>query len=122
MVGSLTKKVAVRWSKSAGFYVVSMLVGMGLVVPLVMAADAVIVSQRKRQFWPTDLQIPRGSVLRIKNDDKVTHHIFIKAPDMKFDSGEQPVGRTVEVQFDKAGKFTVRCAIHPIMRLNVEVR
>ena len=86
-----------------------------------LAADTVTVSQRDRQFHPGNLQIARGTTIRIVNDDKVTHHIYIDAPQMKFDSGEQPVGTTVELQFDHAGNFAVRCAIHPTMRLQVTV-
>lgn len=60
--------------------------------------------------------------MHIKNDDKVTHHIFVDSPNMSFDSGEQPVGKTVEVMFDKNGRFAIRCAIHPLMRLLVQVQ
>jgi len=86
-----------------------------------LAADMLTVSQRDRQFRPASLQITRGEAIRIVNDDKVTHHIYVDAPQMKFDSGEQPVGTTVELRFDQAGNFTVRCAIHPTMRLQVTV-
>ena len=96
--------------------------GLGLIVPLVSAGETVVVSQRKRQFWPSHLTIPRGTVLHIKNDDTVTHHVYVNSPKMKFDSGEQPVGRTVDLQFDEKGRFTIRCAIHPIMRLTVVVK
>lgn len=92
-----------------------------LVVPLALAAEAVIVSQREREFWPSDLTLKRGSVVHIKNDDKVTHHIFVDSPDMSFDSGEQPMGKTVELKFDKQGRFAIRCAIHPLMRLMISV-
>jgi cytochrome c peroxidase len=86
-----------------------------------LAADLVTVGQRDRQFRPAVLQIARGTTIRIVNDDKVTHHIYVDAPQMKFDSGEQPVGTTVELTFDHDGNFSVRCAIHPTMRLQVSV-
>jgi plastocyanin len=98
-----------------------MLLGSSLVVPLVIAAETVIVSQRQREFWPNDLKLERGSIIHIKNDDKVTHHIFVDSPIMSFDSGEQPMGKTVELKFDKRGRFAIRCAIHPLMRLIVSV-
>ena len=60
--------------------------------PVVYAADAadgaVTVSQHRRQFSPNRVVIRRGSVVHIVNDDKVTHHVFIDAPGMSFDSGE----------------------------------
>ncbi|HTI88604.1 MAG TPA: hypothetical protein VL966_18535 [Alphaproteobacteria bacterium] len=89
---------------------------------LVYAAETVQVSQRNRMFNPDSLQLNRGSVVRIVNDDRVTHHIYIDSPTMSFDSGEQPIGHTVELRFDKVGSFEVLCAIHPTMRLKVSVK
>lgn len=103
-----------------GYFTLALL-GSAMIVPLVVSASSYIVSQRKREFWPHDLQLTRGSVINIVNDDKVTHHVFIKHDKMKFDSGEQPIGKTVKIKFDKAGRFAIRCAIHPLMRLSVTV-
>jgi plastocyanin len=86
-----------------------------------LAADVVTVSQRHRAFAPDRLEIARGTVVHINNDDNVTHHIYVDSPKMKFDSGEQRIDATVDLHFDEAGTFTVRCAIHPTMRLNVTV-
>jgi plastocyanin len=60
--------------------------------------------------------------VHIVNDDDVTHHVYVDSPTMKFDSGEQPIGQTVDLKFDERGTFLVRCAIHPTMRLTVTVR
>jgi plastocyanin len=87
-----------------------------------VAADAFNVSQRNRRFSPDRLEVPRGSVIQVVNDDKVTHHVYVDAPNLSFDSGEQPVGKTVELRFDKPGAYTVLCAIHPTMRLQVTVK
>ena len=87
-----------------------------------LAADTVNVSQQNRKFTPDVIQVARGTTVHIVNDDKVTHHIYIDSPTMKFDSGEQPVGKSVDVLFDRDGSFTVRCAIHPTMRLAVTVQ
>jgi plastocyanin len=92
-----------------------------LMAPMALAGDAVTVSQHNRRFSPDTVRIARGSVVHIVNDDKVTHHIFVNTPQLKFDSGEQPVGTTVDVPFDSTGTFPVSCAIHPTMRLTVIV-
>jgi plastocyanin len=92
-----------------------------LAAPMALAGDAVTVSQHNRRFSPDTVLVARGSVIHIVNDDKVTHHIFVNAPELKFDSGEQPIGTTVDVSFDSTGTFPVNCAIHPTMRLNVIV-
>ncbi len=94
----------------------------GLGSAAVLATGTITVSQRHRAFNPDHLDIARGTVVHVNNDDNVTHHVYIDSPRMKFDSGEQPIGDTVDLHFDEAGTFTVRCAIHPTMHLNVTVR
>jgi plastocyanin len=84
-------------------------------------ATDVVVSQRNRHFSPDHLTIAAGSVVRVMNDDRVTHHIYVDSPGLAFDSGEQPVGKSIELRFDRSGAFLVRCAIHPTMRLDVTV-
>jgi plastocyanin len=86
-----------------------------------LAADTATVSQRGRRFTPDTLRVTLGTPVQIENDDRVTHHVYIDQPDMKFDSGEQSVGNAVTLQFDHAGTFAVRCAIHPTMHLDVTV-
>ena len=86
-----------------------------------LAADVIVVSQRNRHFSPDHLTIGPGAIVRVMNDDRVTHHIYVDSPGLAFDSGEQSVGNSVELRFDKSGKFLVRCAIHPTMRLDVTV-
>jgi plastocyanin len=86
-----------------------------------LAADTATVSQRGRRFTPDTLRVTVGSPVQIENDDRVTHHVYVDQPDMKFDSGEQSVGNAVTLQFDHAGTFAVRCAIHPTMHLDVTV-
>lgn len=86
-----------------------------------LAADTATVSQRGRKFTPDTLRVTPGTVVRIANDDRVTHHVYIDQPIMKFDSGEQSVGNDVAIRFDREGTFAVRCAIHPTMHLDVTV-
>jgi len=87
-----------------------------------LASDAVTISQHNRKFSPGTVTIARGTTLHIVNDDRVTHHVYVESPSMNFDSGEQPVGTSVDLRFDHDGLFAVRCAIHPTMRLNVTVK
>ena len=86
-----------------------------------IAADTLTVSQRGRKFTPDSLNVVTGASIRIENDDRVTHHVYVDQPDMKFDSGEQSVGNEVTLRFDREGRFAVRCAIHPTMHLDVTV-
>jgi plastocyanin len=88
----------------------------------VLAGGNITVSQKNRAFSPGQLTVTRGTVVHFVNDDDVTHHVYVDSPTMKFDSGEQPVGSTVDLRFDENGTFLVRCAIHPTMRLTVTVK
>lgn len=92
------------------------------VVPLAKTTGPVTISQQNRQFHPDTVTIPVGTVIHIVNDDRVTHHVYVDSPSMKFDSGEQPVGTTVDLEFDHAGTYHVLCAIHPTMHLLVTVK
>jgi plastocyanin len=80
------------------------------------------ISQKGRAFTPASVEISRGDTLAIHNDDEYVHQVFIDSPDFKFDSREQDVGLTVEIQFPAAGTYQVLCAIHPRMRLDVVVK
>jgi plastocyanin len=88
----------------------------------VPAGGSTTVSQKNRAFAPSELNVAQGAVVHIVNDDAVTHHVYVDSPAMKFDSGEQPIGATVDLRFDEKGTFLVRCAIHPTMRLAVTVK
>jgi plastocyanin len=105
---------AASWSLAVGLLTALLSAG-------VIAEDLVTVSQREQQFAPSHLTLVRGATVRILNDDKVIHHVYVDAPKMSFDSGEQPVGSAVELRFNERGTFDVQCAIHPVMLLRVTV-
>lgn len=105
-----------------GSLALSFIIIIAVSVATVAAADTAIVSQKDRKFNPDRLDVSRGSIVRIMNDDKVTHHVYIDSPGMSFDSGEQPIGTTVDLKFDRAGTYEVLCAIHPTMHLKVSVK
>ncbi|MDE2166728.1 MAG: cupredoxin domain-containing protein [Alphaproteobacteria bacterium] len=102
--------------------ILALAVFLAAVIPIANAGDTIVVSQRNRQFHPDTLTIARGTVVHIINDDRVTHHVYVDSPAMKFDSGEQPVGTTVDLEFDHPGTYQVLCAIHPTMHLTVTVK
>ena len=81
-----------------------------------------VISQVGKTFTPGEITIARGAVLRIANDDRVLHHVYVESEAFNFDSGEQPPGKTVELRFPSDGRFDVLCAIHPKMKLTVNVR
>lgn len=82
----------------------------------------VTVTQHNRHFYPDHLAIARGTVVHILNEDNFIHHVYVKSSLMNFDSGDDPIGASVDVEFDHSGTYDVQCAIHPLMHLWVRVK
>jgi len=86
----------------------------------VSAADGVWrVAQKGRNFEVPRITIAAGDTIRFTNDDEYLHQIYVKSPDLNFDSAEQAPGQVIEVRFRNAGTYEVRCRIHPKMLLVV---
>ena len=87
------------------------------------ARPALQVSQHGLQFRPGAISIDRGDTVRVINDDgEVRHHAYVTSPQFSFDSGDQEPGHHSDITFTIAGHFPVLCAIHPRMRLDVDVK
>ena len=82
----------------------------------------VIVSQKDRAFSPNAVELALDQTLSIHNDDQFVHDVLVNSQNFSFDSGEQGIGQNVEIKFPAAGHYRVTCAIHPKMRLEVEVK
>jgi plastocyanin len=81
------------------------------------------ITQKSRSFNPGSIEIRRGDTLSILNDDgELLHHAYVRESGMTFDSGEQEPGSAVQIRFTTAGQYTVKCDIHPRMRLVVTVK
>jgi len=83
------------------------------------------INQAGQAFSETDITIKAGDHVKFMNSDGVNHNILIQSGDDDDDAkdlGVQPPGASVDALFDKAGKFKVRCHIHPSMKLSVEVQ
>jgi plastocyanin len=103
-------------------FIASLPLFMMLGAAIVAAADAPVVSQAHRRFMPAELLVTTGTTVHFINDDNVTHHVYVDSPGMQFDSGEEPVGKAVDLTFAKPGVYQVLCAIHPTMHLKVTVQ
>lgn len=86
---------------------------------LVRAAQVMTVVQSRRAFSVSEIRLQRGDSVRFQNADTFLHHVAVSAAG--FASGEQEPGQSLEVRFPTAGKFAVRCEIHPRMALTVVV-
>jgi cytochrome c peroxidase len=93
------------------------------IVTQALAADKNIV-QAGQAFSETDVTVAAGTHLKFLNQDDVKHNILVQTGDDDDDAkdmGIQAPGQTIDVPFDKAGKYLIRCHIHPAMKLNVTV-
>jgi cytochrome c peroxidase len=91
---------------------------------VVHAATSTIV-QAGQAFSETEISLKPGDHIKFLNSDDVNHNILVQAGDDDDDAkdmGVQPPGQAIDVPFDKAGKFKIRCHIHPSMKLNVTVQ
>ena len=93
--------------------------------PLACAKD-VEVSQKSKTFVQDKapvkaLKLKVGDTVTFRNDDPFFHNVFSASPAKSFDLGSYPQGQSRKVTFDREGSVDVECAIHPDMKLKVEV-
>ena len=67
------------------------------------------------------VKLKAGDTVSFKNDDPFFHNVFSTSALKSFDLGSYPQGQTRKVTFDQEGTVDVECAIHPEMKLKVEV-
>lgn len=80
-----------------------------------------VVSQKNKSFSVKKLTVKVGDSVKFVNDDNFAHNVFSLSPAKSFDLGSFGNGGFKSVVFDKPGKIEVECAVHPDMRLDIEV-
>lgn len=86
-------------------------------------AATTTIDQRAQTFSEKALSMTVGDSLIFANHDDVTHNIgIIDEDDDATDLGLQKPGQSLSYKFSKAGKFKVRCSIHPSMKMTVRVQ
>jgi len=98
-----------------------------MMIPPVVRAGEQTVDQKDKTFMMNGakvaaLKVKVGDVILFKNLDPYFHNVFSLSDTKLFDLGSFPQGQSRSVTFDKAGKVEVECAIHPQMKLTVEVK
>lgn len=91
------------------------------VVKQVVAVEIPIVSQKDKSFSVDQLSVKVGDTVKFTNDDPFFHNVFSLSPTLTFDLGSYPQGESRTVKFEEAGEVHVECAIHPSMRMVIEV-
>ena len=80
------------------------------------------VAQKDKKFSQPALTVKVGDSVVFKNEDPFAHNVFSLSDPKTFDLGSYPKGQSKTVTFDKPGSVEVECAIHPDMRVMVEVK
>jgi plastocyanin len=86
----------------------------------VCAADYDVL-QTNKAFSTRHLKVKVGDTVKFVNNDPFFHNIYSLSETKTFDLGSYPKGQWRKVTFDQPGMVEVECAIHPAMKLTVEV-
>ena len=86
------------------------------------AAEEHVVAQKNKAFSVKKLSLKVGDTVKFVNEDSFAHNVFSLSAPKSFDLGSFGTGGTKSVTFDKPGKVEVECAVHPDMRLDIEVK
>lgn len=80
------------------------------------------VGQLNKDFTVSELTIAQGDTVKFINRDPFFHNVFSLSNEMFFDLGSYPQDEFKEVVFDTKGAIEVECAIHPNMKMVVNVK
>ena len=94
-----------------------------LVVALALPAFAgdQVVGQSKKAFAVGVLKAKVGDTVTFRNDDEFAHNVFSLSDVQSFDLGSYKKGEVRSVKLTAPGTIEVECAIHPEMKMKIEV-
>lgn len=84
-------------------------------------ADDMTITQQDKAFSEKKVNIQIGDSITFVNNDSVTHNVYARTKGNRFDSGAQVPNSSMTQMFLSPGQVKVRCAIHPRMKLTVNV-
>jgi plastocyanin len=79
------------------------------------------VSQAKKAFTVGVLKAKVGDTVTFRNDDEFAHNVFSLSDAQSFDLGSYKKGEVRSVKLTAPGTIEVECAIHPEMKMKIEV-
>ena len=96
----------------------------GCTIALVGAAQAADheVIQHARAFSVTRLTVKAGDTVHFVNLDDVPHNAFSLSQGNGFDTGFLSRGESKRITLGMPGIVEVECAVHPGMKMAIEVR
>lgn len=81
-----------------------------------------VITQKGKLFSTEEITIAPGDTVVFKNDDDTSHNVFSASEGQKFNLGIQKAATQNSHKFASAGTAEVRCAIHPKMKLKVNIK
>jgi len=94
---------------------------LALAASAVHASEEHVVAQKGKAFSQKTLRIKAGDSVRFVNEDAFAHNVFSLSDAKSFDLGTYSKGGSKTVTFDKPGTVEIECAVHPDMKMVVEV-
>jgi len=79
------------------------------------------VGQLKKAFTVPVVKAKVGDTVTFKNDDEFAHNVFSLSSIQEFDLGSYKKGEVRSVKLTAPGTIEVECAIHPEMKMKIEV-
>lgn len=79
------------------------------------------VAQVNKTFTVPVVKAKVGDTVTFKNDDGFAHNVFSLSDTQNFDLGSYKKGETRQVKLTTPGTIDVECAIHPEMKMKIEV-
>jgi len=92
---------------------------LSLVVASSLFAADHVVDQKGKTFIPHAINVAVGDTITFKNSDPFAHNAYTDDEANEFDIGMQAPGKPASAKVLAAGTFSVECAIHPNMLLEV---
>ena len=81
-----------------------------------------VVNQKGKTFIPHELNVVVGDTITFKNSDTFAHNAYTDDEANEFDIGMQSPGVDATITVKSAGTFSIECAIHPNMLLEVTAK
>lgn len=79
------------------------------------------VGQKDKKFTVAEVNAKVGDVIKFTNLDPFFHNVFSISDALLFDLGSYPQGEFRTVTLEEEGVVEVECAIHPEMRMVINV-
>ncbi|MEA3371150.1 MAG: plastocyanin/azurin family copper-binding protein [Campylobacterota bacterium] len=97
-----------------------------LLISLALAASVNaanhVIDQKGKTFIPHAITVAVGDTITFKNSDPFAHNAYTDDEANEFDIGMQAAGGEDSITVKAAGTFSVECAIHPNMLLEVTAK